>query len=60
MHVGVVGATGEAGGAMVRILEERKFPLDRLSLYASARSAGTRVAFRDEQLEVLDAATASF
>lgn len=60
MHVGVVGATGQAGGAMVRALEERKFPLERLSLFASARSAGTKVPFGEEQLVVADVATAEF
>jgi aspartate-semialdehyde dehydrogenase len=60
MHVGVVGATGQAGSAMVAMLEERKFPLDRLSLFASARSVGATVRFCDEELVVGDAATATF
>jgi aspartate-semialdehyde dehydrogenase len=60
MHVGVVGATGQAGSAVVSMLEERKFPVDRLTLYASARSAGTTVAFHHERVEVVDAATAEF
>ena len=60
MHVGVVGATGQAGSTMVSVLEERSFPLDRLSLFASSRSAGTTIAFRGVQLSVADAATASF
>jgi aspartate-semialdehyde dehydrogenase len=60
MRVGVVGATGQAGGAMVAVLEERKFPIDSLALFASPRSAGTRIAFHDELLEVADVATANF
>src|SRR5271157_6662872 len=60
MHVGVIGATAQAGSAMVAILEDRAFPLDRLSLYASARSAGSTVRFRDEDLVVEDASAASF
>jgi aspartate-semialdehyde dehydrogenase len=58
MHVGVVGATGQAGSAMVRVLEQRGFPLDRLSLFASARSVGRSVEFRGAPLDIRDAATA--
>jgi aspartate-semialdehyde dehydrogenase len=60
MDVGVVGATGQAGSAMVLILESRAFPLERLRVFASARSAGQKVAFRGEQLAVEDAASADF
>jgi aspartate-semialdehyde dehydrogenase len=60
MDVGVVGATGQAGSAMVSILEERGFPLERLRAFASARSAGRSVAFRGEPVVVEDAATARY
>lgn len=43
LTVGVVGATGAVGQELVRLLHERKFPLHRLRLYASARSAGKSV-----------------
>ena len=36
----VVGATGQVGGVMLRILEERNFPVGTIRLFASARSAG--------------------
>lgn len=52
LHVAVVGATGMVGGAMVRILEDRSFPLDGLRLYATARSAGKTVPFRGTSLVV--------
>lgn len=45
-HVALVGATGIVGEEILRILEERDFPLDQLTLLASRRSAGTRVEFR--------------
>ena len=60
MRVGIVGATGQAGGAMVTVLEERKFPLDELHLFASSRSAGATIAFRDERCVVRDVATEGF
>jgi aspartate-semialdehyde dehydrogenase len=59
MRVGVVGATGQAGSAMVAILEQRAFPLDELRLYASARSVGREVRFRGHALRVEDAAGAA-
>jgi aspartate-semialdehyde dehydrogenase len=50
--VSVVGATGVVGGAMVRILEERRFPVSRLRVFATARSAGKTVQFRGSALTV--------
>jgi aspartate-semialdehyde dehydrogenase len=52
MRVAVVGATGAVGRQMVRILEERAFPLDELILLASERTAGTRLPFRGDEREV--------
>ncbi|MDQ7857360.1 MAG: aspartate-semialdehyde dehydrogenase [Armatimonadota bacterium] len=52
LDVAVVGATGVVGGAMVRILEERAFPVGRLRLYATARSAGKAVPFRGATVTV--------
>lgn len=56
-HVGVVGATGLVGSLMRQLLGERNFPLASLRLFASARSAGTQVSFRDQQVVVEDVAT---
>ena len=44
-HVAVVGATGAVGTEMLRVLEERRFPVQGLRLLASARSAGRRLPF---------------
>ncbi|MGQ0668105.1 MAG: aspartate-semialdehyde dehydrogenase [Actinomycetota bacterium] len=52
MRAAIVGATGAVGREMVRILEERAFPLDELILLSSPRSEGTRVVFRGEPLTV--------
>jgi len=60
MRVGIVGATGQVGGVMRRVLAERRFPLDELRLFASARSAGRTLPWRDSQVTVEDAATADY
>ena len=46
MRVGVVGATGLVGTEMLRILEERDFPVGELRVYASARSEGRALPFK--------------
>jgi aspartate-semialdehyde dehydrogenase len=43
MHIAILGATGAVGRTMLEVLAERAFPVDRLSLFASERSAGTTV-----------------
>ncbi|CAN5870910.1 aspartate-semialdehyde dehydrogenase [soil metagenome] len=52
MRVAIVGATGAVGGEFLDLLAERKFPLTTLTLYASARSAGKKVAFKNQELTV--------
>ncbi|WP_395445389.1 aspartate-semialdehyde dehydrogenase [Caulobacter sp. UC70_42] len=59
-RVGVVGATGLVGGMMRELLAQRDFPLASLRLFASARSAGTKVDFKGQEIVVEDAATADF
>src|SRR5690349_1105278 len=60
MRIGIVGATGQVGGVMRRILAEREFPVDELRLFASARSAGRTLPWKDGEVTVEDAATADF
>jgi aspartate-semialdehyde dehydrogenase len=50
--VAVVGATGAVGVEMVQCLEKRRFPLSRLRLFASARSAGQRVPYAGQSVVV--------
>jgi aspartate-semialdehyde dehydrogenase len=52
MRVAVVGATGAVGRQMVRILEERSFPVGELVPLASERTAGTRLRFGGDEHEV--------
>jgi aspartate-semialdehyde dehydrogenase len=58
MRVGVFGATGQVGGVMRKLLDERQFPVDDIRFFASARSAGTTLPWRDDEVVVEDAATA--
>ena len=52
--VAVVGATGAVGETMLSILAERDFPVGKLVLLASPRSAGTQVEFKGQKVDVLD------
>ena len=60
MRVGIVGATGQVGGVMQAILAERSFPIDELRLFASARSAGRKLAWNGYEIAVEDAAEADY
>jgi aspartate-semialdehyde dehydrogenase len=52
MRVAIVGATGAVGTEMLRILDDRRFPLDELLALSSARSAGRTVRFRGNDVTV--------
>ena len=49
-HVAIVGATGAVGEELLRVLERRAFPVERLLPLCSERSAGNSVSFRGEQI----------
>lgn len=53
MKVAVIGATGMVGRVMLKVLEERQFPVDRLFPAASERSAGKEVIFRGKPVRVV-------
>ncbi|MEM4408381.1 MAG: aspartate-semialdehyde dehydrogenase, partial [Candidatus Caldarchaeum sp.] len=59
-NVAIIGATGAVGVEMIRILEERQFPVGELRLLASARSAGREMEFRGERLAVQTLGSDSF
>ena len=50
--VAVVGATGAVGAELIACLERREFPLSRLKLLASARSAGRQMKFQDRDIQI--------
>ncbi|MER8067038.1 aspartate-semialdehyde dehydrogenase [Streptomyces sp. NPDC094034] len=60
MKVGIVGATGQVGTVMRRILAERRFPVAELRLFASARSAGSVVEWQGTAITVEDASAADY
>lgn len=58
--VAVVGATGVVGREMLRTLEQRNFPADRVLALASPRSSGARIPFRGGELTVAAVAPEAF
>ncbi|MFS8583679.1 MAG: aspartate-semialdehyde dehydrogenase [Acidimicrobiia bacterium] len=60
MRVGVVGATGQVGGVMRDVLAARDVPVADIRFFASSRSAGRTLPWRDTEVVVEDAATADY
>ncbi len=54
----MVGATGQVGTVMRRLLDERDFPVGQIRYFASARSAGSTLPWRGQDIVVEDASTA--
>lgn len=59
-NVAVVGATGAVGEQIIRLLEERNFPIKELKLLSSARSAGVKLSFKGQEVTVQEATPESF
>ena len=57
-NIGVVGATGQVGGVMRQLLIDRNFPVGEIRFFASARTAGSTLRWRDRDVVVEDASTA--
>ena len=60
LHVAIVGATGAVGVELLKVLSRRGFPVGRLTLLASARSAGKRLEYEGEEVEVRELREDSF
>jgi len=58
--IAVVGATGAVGETILKVLEERNFPVGNLHLLASSRSAGKKLEFKGHWIEIEDLATFDF
>jgi aspartate-semialdehyde dehydrogenase len=59
-HVAVVGATGAVGEQMIKTLENRDFPISKLTLLSSKRSAGKKLVFKGKEVLVQEATPNSF
>ncbi|MFD2628438.1 aspartate-semialdehyde dehydrogenase [Oceanobacillus kapialis] len=59
-NVAVVGATGAVGQKIIKLLEEKNFPINELKLLSSSRSAGKKIAFHGEEVTVEEALPESF
>lgn len=60
MRVGVFGATGQVGGVLRTLLQERNYPVEEIRFFSSARSAGKKLPWGDSEVVVEDIATADF
>ena len=58
MQIAVVGATGLVGSMMLKVLEERNFPVDELLLVASEKSVGKEITFKNRTYKIISAADA--
>ena len=60
LNLGIIGATGNVGREMVKVLEERNFPLTSLKLFADKNDAGKVMEFKKEKITVEEAVEGSF
>lgn len=60
LSLGIVGATGLVGETLIRVLEQRDFPIKKLSLFSSEKSKGVKIKFRAEEIEVQPLSKDSF
>lgn len=60
VNIGILGATGAVGQEMIKILEERNFPVASLRPIASARSAGSKISFRGQECTIVEASDDAF
>ena len=54
MNIAIVGATGNVGRKILEVLEKKNFSFDNLYLIASSKSAGSKIQFKNIELEVYD------
>jgi aspartate-semialdehyde dehydrogenase len=60
LHIAVVGATGAVGQQMIQTLENRDFPIGEITFLSSARSAGTKLMFKNKEYIIQEAKPESF
>ena len=52
MNIAIVGATGNVGRKILEVLEKKNFPIDNLYFVASSKSAGSKLKFKGNEIEV--------
>ena len=52
MNIAIVGATGNVGRKILEVLEKKNFPIDSLYFVASSKSAGSKLKFKGNEIEV--------
>ena len=52
MNIEIVGATGNVGRKIVEVLEKKKFSIDNLYFVASSKSAGSKLKFKSQEIEI--------
>lgn len=60
LNIAVVGATGRVGSTFIEVLQERKFPINNIYFFASAKSAGKKIEFGGKEYEVEELRENSF
>ena len=60
MKVAIIGATGLVGKKIIEVLDQRNYPVSELKLFASIKSEGVKVAFREKEIEVHSLADSTF
>ena len=60
MDIAIVGATGNVGRKIIEVLEKKNFPIDNLYFVASSKSAGSKLKFKDKEIEVENLETFDF
>ena len=58
--IGVVGATGLVGEMIIKCLEKTSIPIRKLKLFASEKSLGKKIKFKDQEIDVLELTKDSF
>src|SRR5690625_5135969 len=59
-NIAIVGATGAVGQKILEILQQKKLPINKLKLLSSARSAGKKLTFNNQEITIEEATTESF
>ena len=60
MNIAIVGATGNVGRKIIEVLEKKNFSIDNLYFVASSKSAGSKLKFKDKEIEVENLETFDF